>query len=455
MNLHCFAFRLLRIGLIFCAVTSFVFVPSRAGERQLIIISPHWEGVQFECARAFEDYYREKTGQGVNVRWRDAGGGGSQIEKVIDASYAATPDSCGIDILFGGGFDPYDRQKARHQLEPFKLPDDLLARIPRDVLGFHLVDPDYTFYGAALSSFGILENVRVVQALNLPEVKTWADLGDPRLFGWVSCGDPRKSGSVHMIYEIILQAYGWDQAWPILYRMGANTRSFLQNSSAPTKEVATGDAAYAVSIDINGMVQQGFYGKDNIRYFVPEGLSIINPDCIAILKGAPDLDVAKEFVTFILSPRGQSLWMKPLGIPGGPVKYAISRMGVLPEMYEGNLSGLLVPLNPFTVTQPFQYDSKLASSRWVVVDDLVGQGIIDVQSSLRAAWAAIIALPENQRAPLIEKFSQPLVTADQAVEYAKFWRKDKVRAAQIRNQWMDQSVARFKAITTEAKSLSK
>lgn len=424
----------------------------RAAERELILASPHWEGVQYECEQTFKKYYKEKTGNDVRVRWRDQGGGGTQIEKAIDAAYVATPDSCGMDILFGGGYDPFDRQKAKGHLQAFKLPDEVLNRIPRDVLGFHLVDPDYMFYGAALASFGILENVRVVDKLRLPTIDTWEGLGDPRLFGWVSSGDPRKSGSVHMIYEIILQAYGWEKGWSTLIRMGANVRAFLQSSSAPTKEVAAGDVAYAVTIDVNGMVQQAFQGKENVRFFVPEGISIINPDSIAILKGAPNLDVAQEFVTFIMSPRGQSLWMKPLGTPGGPIKYGISRMSVLPEFYQGDLSQLYVPLDPFKLKQPFQYQSKLASSRWAVVDDLIGQGIIDVQTSLRAAWKAIIALPENQRADLITRFGQPLITEAQASEYGAFWRKDKVRSGTIRNQWMAEAVRRYSALELEAKA---
>src|SRR5690606_32799659 len=99
----------------------------------------------------------------------------------------------------------------------------------------------------------------------------------------------------HMIYEIILQVYGWEEGWKVIYQMSGNVKSFLQISSAPTKEVALGEAAYAVSIDINGMTQQAFLGPENVRFIVPAEVSVINPDGIAILRGAPNLDVAQEF----------------------------------------------------------------------------------------------------------------------------------------------------------------
>lgn len=419
--------------------------PACRAQDELIIVSPHWEGIQYEFGRAFPAWYQARTGRTVQVRWRDLGGT-SQIEKALDATYKATPATCGIDVFFGGGIDPYESQKAKGQLAAYKLPDDVLQKIPPHLGGFPIVDPDFMFYGAALSSFGILENRRVIETVGLPPVQTWEDLGQPALEGWVSSADPRKSGSVHMIYEIILQAYGWEKGWDVIYRMSGNVKSFLQTSSSPTKEVTAGDAAYAVSIDINGMTQQAFVGKDNARFTIPRGVSVINPDGIAILKGAPHRAVAEAFVIFTMSGPGQSLWMKPTGAPGGATRFGISRMGVLPGDYEGDLSQLLVPLNPFAIDYPFHYDSPKGSKRWNVVNSLIGQGVIDVHSHLRAAWRTLVRLPENRRAAALAEFTRPLVNEAEAMELTNLWRKDKLAARRLENEWMARSVERFKRI---------
>lgn len=423
-----------------------------AGE--LIIASPHWEGIQYEFERAFQEYYHEKTGEEVRVRWRDLGGT-SQIEMAINASYEINPDTSHIDIFFGGGYDPFENQKRRGQLHAFRLPDKILDAIPRSFGGFDIVDPDYMFYGAALSSFGILENRRVIEIVDLPAVTEWRDLTDPRLFSWVSSCDPRKSGSVHMIYEIILQAYGWDEGWEVIYQMSGNVKSFLQNSAAPTREVSIGEAAYAVSIDINGMTQQAFLGPENVRFKVPAGLSVINPDGIAIMQGAPNVEVAEEFVTFVMSRRGQSLWMRPTGHPDGARKFGITRMGILPELYEENMEDLLVPLNPFEIGSGFTYNSDVGSQRWGVLNDLMGQSVIDVHSHLRRAWKAIITLPEEEREPFLEKFSQPPVTEEEAMEAAAFWRTDRVRAGRMANRWMDEAVQRYRKIQRDIAEIQK
>jgi ABC-type Fe3+ transport system substrate-binding protein len=429
-----------------------VTIPCQAAQtRELIIVSPHWEGIQYEFGRAFEAHYLRETGTPVKVRWRDLGGGTSQIEKAIDAGFKANPDSCQIDLFFGGGIDPFESQKRKGQLQPYQLPEALLSALPHAVGGFEIVDPDYTYYGAALSSFGILENRKVIQFTKLPPVTTWEDLCQPELNGWVSSADPRKSGAVHMIYEIILQAYGWEKGWAVIYQMSGNIKSFLPASSGPTKEVATGDAAYAVSIDINGLTQQSFLGKENVLFKIPPGVSVINPDGIAILKGAPNLDVAQSFLRFVMSPAGQSLWMQPTGAPGGATKFNITRMGVLPSFYEGDMTQLLVPVNPFKIDYPFQYNSPKGSKRWSILNDLIGQSVIDVHSHLRRAWTSLCQLPPESRPQLLAEFSKPLITEDQATEYAAWWRKDPVRARRMANEWMSEAVQRYQAIEAKAK----
>ncbi|MDR0533441.1 MAG: extracellular solute-binding protein [Verrucomicrobiales bacterium] len=421
----------------------------RAGD-ELIIVSPHWEGVRYEFGRAFAEYYRQQTGREIEVRWRDLGGT-SSIEKALNASFEATPDSAQVDLMFGGGVDPFISQKAKGHLFAYKLPPDLLAQIPADIGGFPIVDKDYMFYGAALSSFGILQNNKVLKLTGLPAVNTWEDLCQPQLYSWVSSCDPRKSGAFHMIYEIILQAYGWEKGWRIIYQMSGNVAAFLDNSSAPTKEVSLGNAAYSPTLDSYGLTQQSFLGKDNISLTIPKDLSVINPDGIAILKGAPNLKAAELFVNFVMSPQGQSLWMKPFGSKNGPVKFNIARMGILPSMYDANDETGMIPVNPFKQNYSIPYKPELGSLRWNIVNDLIGQTIIDVHPQLRSCWRAILQLPAANREPFIRQFSQPFVSEEQLSSLASLWRKDRAQARTLAEGWMKQAVARYRSIEQQAR----
>ncbi|MDR1191949.1 MAG: extracellular solute-binding protein [Verrucomicrobiales bacterium] len=410
---------------------------------ELIIASPHWEGVRYEFGRAFEQFYRAQTGRPMRVRWRDLGGA-SQIEKALNASFDATPDSAQVDILFGGGLDPYFSQKARGQLQRHRLPAELLAQIPANLGGFPIVDPDYMFYGAALSSFGILQNNRVLALTKRPAVATWADLGRPELRGWVSSTDPRKSGAFHMIYEIILQAHGWDRGWAVIYQMSGNVAQFLDNASGPVKEVSLGNVAAAPALDTYGLMQQSFLGKDNLALVIPRDLSVINPDGIAILKGAPNPRAAGMFVDFVMSPRGQALWMNPRGAAGGAEKFDIARMGIIPALYPADRAP-----NPFRQNYSFPYQPKLGSTRWALVNDLIGQTIIDVHPQLRRCWRAILSVPVAERGPFVKKFTAPFISEEEAVASAALWRQDPAAARTLAESWMKQAVNRYQTLEQE------
>ena len=425
----------------------------RSDQDELIIVSPHWEGIQYEFDWSFSQHYKELTGRSVKIRWRNIGGT-SQIEKALNAEFKNTGGrTAGIDVFFGGGMDPFESQRRLGQLEPHTPPTEIINPIPQEVAGAVLYDSEMHFFAAAMSSFGILENKRVVQTLGLPPVATWADLAKPELYSWISSADPRKSGSVHMIYEIILQAYAWEKAWEIIYPFSGNVRAFLQNSSAPTKEVSVGDVAYAVSIDINGLTQQAFIGPENLRFFIPEGVSVINGDGIAILKGAPNIQVAREFVNFVLSEKGQKLWMVPRGQPGGPRKFDISRMSIIPALYDTDLSKLMVPINPFKLKQQIEFNDSLSAKRWSVINALIGNTIIDVHSHLRGAWKEIILLPDALRSELIREFSAPFATEQEILQMAEWWRTDKVRAGRQSNIWMATAIERFTQLRNKAKKL--
>ena len=48
------------------------------GEK-LIIISPHWEGIQREYTWAFQEWYKKQHGREVEIEWLDQGGTSDDI----------------------------------------------------------------------------------------------------------------------------------------------------------------------------------------------------------------------------------------------------------------------------------------------------------------------------------------------------------------------------------------
>ena len=87
------------LGLFLCGA-------SAAANDEVIVISPHWDGIKSETERAFSAWHQQKYGAPATVRWREAGGGTSQITRMLISEYKNNP-SAGIDVFYGGGVDPY------------------------------------------------------------------------------------------------------------------------------------------------------------------------------------------------------------------------------------------------------------------------------------------------------------------------------------------------------------
>ncbi|MDX2225780.1 MAG: extracellular solute-binding protein [Verrucomicrobiae bacterium] len=411
---------------------------------RLVLISAHWEGIQYETEHGFREWHRKKFGQDVEFQWRDVGGGSDSL-KFIESEFKQTPGGIGIDLFFGGGYDPYIRLKEKGLLATHHPSEEILARIPADINGLPLYDPDHQWFGTALSGFGILYNKRVIAIRHLQAVSSWEDLCDPALLSWVGSGDPRASGSSQAMYEIILQAYGWEKGWKIITEMAGNIRSFNKNSSMANKDVTVGETAYALSVDVQGLMQVSVGGPENMGYVYPKGATIINPDSLAILKGAPNATIAGRFMDFMLSPDGQRLWVKSRGQPGGPVRFDIPRMTILPELYPEYPADTKF-INPFEVKVAFRYDTGLAKSRRVVVQNLVGTTVIDLHAEVVRAWKSINrpGRSPEERERLIGEFSRPLLTADQAVALAEGDWKDPKKRNRILLDWQVQAVEKYR-----------
>ena len=359
-------------------------------DANLVIISPHWEGITIEFEAAFNAYYQATYGESVDIEWLDVGGT-SDVIKYVDSRFESTPDGIEIDLWWGGGVDPFIEQAEKGTLVAYQVDESVLSKIPTDIAGVPMYDEEYMWYGSALSGFGIVYNKALLELEDLPTPETWEDLTDPAVKGWVGSADPRHSGSTHMAYEIILQAYGWEEGVKLATMLGANVKTFPPSSSAIPKSVGVGDIAYGLAIDFYAWSEVAKVGADNIGYVMPDGLTVVNPDSIAILKGAPNLEVAQRFLTYVLSEEGQKLWMLPVGAEGGPSEYMLGRMSVIPELFTELADITVVPIDPYQMTSTLEYNATLGSLRYSFVNDLIGATIIDSHDELVSTWDEIIA----------------------------------------------------------------
>ncbi|MBM3241536.1 extracellular solute-binding protein [Candidatus Poribacteria bacterium] len=451
---------------------------SYAQNNKLVLISPHQEGIRTEFENAFIEWYQgegpvfvtstgdkyhkadchylEKSAirmtrkeaiakgytpcsvcQQVKLEWLDVGGGTSTIFRRIQSDFQRSPGGINIDLIFGGGTSIFLPLLEEGLLQPYKLPDEQLAKIPEELLGNRLYDAQYHWYGTAISAFGIMYNEMLRKRLKLPEVRTWTDLLNPKLQNRVGAADPRESGTAHMMYDLILQGHGWEEGFRILFEMAGNVKTFPAAASQIPQDVATGRVIYGFAIDFYAYQQIAAVGADKLGYVLPPDTAVFTPDSIAILKGAPNLKLAQKFVEFVLSQEGQKLWMLKKGEPDGPKQFNLNRGSVLPELYEKLGKRSSVPVNPFQFKSNFKYDFQKGGDLWTILNDLVGALIIDPHKELIAAWEAINASKNSKnKEAALKEFNKIPLSEQEALELAKGkWNEDTVLRNQKKVEW--------------------
>jgi ABC-type Fe3+ transport system substrate-binding protein len=428
----------------FILYAALVCVATGLGEEgRVVVISPHPSSIRHEFSRAFARWHEQRFGTPAAVEWRDLGGTADALRFVL-SEFAAKPAGIGLDCFFGGGPEPALVLADRHLAQAYRLPAADLDGIPQSFNGVEVYDRDHQWYGAALSSFGILQNTRVQRLVHLPLARRWEDLADPRLRGWVGAGDPRNSGTMNNMFEAFLQAYGWERGWQLLTEISGNVTKFDRLSTTTAKEVTLGETAYGFTIDFFGFAQVAVAGRSNMVFVLPEDFTAISPDGITLLHGAPHPLTARRFLEFTLGEPGQRLWFLPRGHPEGARDYSIERMSVRPEFYRRYREVSNIAFSPFDLKQAFVYNAAVARQRREVVAALAGALLVDVHAELRSAWRAMIrrGLVPAERAEL----GRMPVTEAAARELAQGgWKGPELRNRK-KTEWQSWARAKYRAL---------
>lgn len=455
--------------------------PIIGADDRVVIITPHTESIRHEFRTGFRKWYLEQTGRDVYIDYRVIGGT-SEIGKFLNSEYTNafrnhwehdlgrewtlaiqeafnngrieldespaddTPEeaarraflasevSCGIDIFFGGGTYDFTVQANRGALVDAGLLDahpdwfqpsaeggTIPPAIPQTIAGEQYYDPEGRWYGAVLSSYGIIYNRNALKRLGIEEEpRQWSDLADARYFGQIAVADPTKSGSMTQAFEMILQqqmhlridevgespealAEGWMTGMRLIQKIAANARYFTDTSQKPNIDVAMGDCAAGMSIDFYGRFQQenilARSGDDRFGFHVPKGGTTVSADPLGLLRGAPNREVAVAFIEYVLSLEGQKLWNFSVGAPGGPQTYSLRRPPIRPDLYheEWNAYRTDADFNPYLATGDFTYERAWTGRLFSELRAIIRMCFIDVRTELVAAWAAIIEAREEGR----------------------------------------------------------
>lgn len=346
-------------------------------------------------------------------------------------AFLASNVSCGIDLFFGGGSFDFIRQANAGRIVDSGLmrthPEWFNERvIPAEFTGEPYLDKQGRWLGAVLSSYGMLYNFDSLRRLGVEHPpRQWEDIAHPAYEGEVALCDPTKSSSIAKAFENVIQQQiylewarleretgrprqeleaqavraGWERGLSVLQRIGANARYFTDSSQKPPIDVLHGNSAVGMCIDFYGRYQEESAsqrsGEKRLGYFSPPDGTVLSPDPIALMRGAPNREVAVAFMEYVLSMDGQKLWNFKVGTPGGPKRFALRRLPIRRDFYEHKEWKALrsdPEVSPYEGENPLIYNPAWTSGEtFRAMAFVIRVMALDTHPELVKAWREIIA----------------------------------------------------------------
>lgn len=365
------------------------------------------------------------------------------------------------DVMWASAPDAFEVLARNQLLTPAK--DTLNPQAPSKVGNYPLNAPDGMYYGQALAGYGIMWNTRYFQANKLPAPKEWTDLTRPEYFGHVAISSPSRSGTTQLTIETILQGEGWEKGWTQILQMMGNAAAITDRSFAVPDGVNNGQYGAGIVIDFFGLA--GKYSGFPVDFVYPSMTAVV-PANIALIAGGKNSEEAKKFMAFTMSKEGQQLLFDP----------KISRLPILPYSQLKAPAGYPDP-QEVAKRAKVQFDAKLSSDRYMVVNSMFDQMVTfrlkELQAATKAIHEADKALSAKPNAQGKELLSQarslaysPLVGADTIkdeafLELFRKNRRDVAVSKELTGQeqlWANKAKANYERalkLAQEARALAK
>jgi iron(III) transport system substrate-binding protein len=250
--------------------------------------------VQAEWCNMISTVYARTTGTRINVTMK---GSGEALAQLI-----AEKDNPKTDVWFGGTGDPHLQAAEQGLTLDYKSPS--LPQL-HEWAQQQAKQSNYKTVGIYSGPLGFGYNTELLARKKLPVPRTWADLARPAYQGEVQVANPASSGTAYTMIATLVQLMGEDKAFDYLKQLHKNVSNYPRSGTGPIKAVARGETAVSISFvhDGPGEKMQGF----PVETITPADGTGAEIGSMSIIKGARNLDAAKKFYEWALTPGAQEM----------------------------------------------------------------------------------------------------------------------------------------------------
>jgi ABC-type Fe3+ transport system substrate-binding protein len=315
-------------------------------EGELTLITPVSKSIHDAALKAFAEYAKEKWNVTVKVNAIPAG---TPVAYGRIVEWKGKPDA---DIFWGGESALFEKLAEQKLLQKLDINKEAWDSIPASIgkpKPIPLKDRDGFWVGTALEPYGLVYHPIKIKRLGIPEPKDWEDLLNPKLRGEVAQCAPTRSSSSNATYEVMLSLHGEDKGWQWLKKLAENTGHFTARSRDVPTVVAKGEYAAGFAVPSYMAFEEKLAGFD-IKFVAPKN-SFVTPEPMAILTGSRNPKAARAFIEFLLTERGQRVFMerglfpitpkyKVQGAPGSTAELAVQFTGGVRSYFDGDIANV-------------------------------------------------------------------------------------------------------------------
>lgn len=337
-------------------------------EDRVVVMTSYPDELVQRFEQAFE---RAHPGTDVHILWKPSRDATVELRK---------PDQGGVDVYWTPSLGSFPRLRDAGAFRPLAVDR---AALPGLVDGSFVSDRKGFFEAFEVAGYGLIVNPASLGRRGLPQPTTWRDLAAVRWGGRLALPIAGQVGFSGALYDILLQAEGWEAGWALLNEAAADA-TLIGNGGQVSEAVVNGEADVAVTVDF--FARSAMANGHPVTLVYPPRTAFL-PAQVAITASAPHPDAARAFVDFVLSPPGQALLFHP----------DIRRYPVRPDVYAQAPAGTV---NPFqrAGADAFPYDMDRGLERHGLIAALFERMIAERHDRLKSLWSAIHAAEAAQAA---------------------------------------------------------
>jgi phosphoglycerate transport regulatory protein PgtC len=354
-----------------------VFILGEAVAAPVVVLTSYPEELTTAYEKAYE---RSHPGADVQILWQQGRDAMATLSK---------PDRGGVDVYWAPALFNFPTLAQRGVFEKISVDR---KQVPGHIGAQPISDPNGYFEAFEVAGYGIVTNPATLRKYGIAEPKSWDDLAKASYAGRIIMPISGRIGFSPQMYDIIVQAKGWDKGWALLSEMAGNAQLTAKGGEI-VDGVADGKKGAAIAIDF--LIRNAIADGRPVSLMYPNGTAFL-PAYVAVVASAPHVQEARAFASYLVSNEGQKLLFAP----------GVARYPIRPDVYASAPQGTV---NPFALPEgsTFAYDLNLGPQRSPLISALFDVALTSRAERLKALWTAIHraetkATGEAARAKVVE-----------------------------------------------------